>query len=249
MQEVWKHWKTTYNKNGEIRAYEISSFGNVKINGNYFNPHPSRYYYLAGELLHRLVAELFIPNPDNKPCVDHIDTDTHNNRSDNLRWVTYKENANNPLTLKHTSESSKGRQLTEETRQKISASNKGKTLSEETRQKISSVHKGKTLSDETKRKISLMNKGKGIGKIWVNNGIESKLIHPSDIENHQGYKIGRIDVNKGRKYSEETKDKLRQSHIGKAVGKIWINNGIESKMIFPQDIDKYIGYVKGRCTK
>lgn len=47
---------------------------------------------------HRLVAEAFIPNPHNKPFVDHLNRDRQDNRVENLQWVTKSENMRNPLT-------------------------------------------------------------------------------------------------------------------------------------------------------
>ena len=43
-------------------------------------------------LIHRLVAKVFIPNPQNLPEVDHIDNDKFNNTVDNLRWISRSEN-------------------------------------------------------------------------------------------------------------------------------------------------------------
>ena len=50
--------------------------------------------------VHRMVAMAFIPNPNNYPQIDHIDTNGLNNHVENLRWCTPKMNANNPITRK-----------------------------------------------------------------------------------------------------------------------------------------------------
>lgn len=55
--------------------------------GNYLVVGINKKHYTV----HRIVAETFIPNPENKPTVDHIDRDRHNNAVANLRWATHKE--------------------------------------------------------------------------------------------------------------------------------------------------------------
>lgn len=142
MEEEWKFYKETKHTRWGYRVYEVSNLGNVKMNGELFNP-PNRgvYKVICNKYLHRIVAELFIPNPANKPCVDHIDTNPANNSASNLRWVTHKENNDNQLTKQHYSEALSGRVLSAEWKQKISEANKGKSLSEDTRQKMSAVKK------------------------------------------------------------------------------------------------------------
>ena len=48
--------------------------------------------------VHRIVAEAFLLNTNNKSCIDHINTDRTDNRVENLRWCTRKGNMNNPIT-------------------------------------------------------------------------------------------------------------------------------------------------------
>ena len=133
--EQWKIYKITGNgpTRWGHRIYEVSDQGNVKINGNIIEPklHSNGYLVCAHFFIHRAVAELFIPNTENKPFVDHINTNKLDNRAENLRWVTRKENANNPLTIKHNSEGQLGRV----------AWNKGKITPIEVRKKQSESRK------------------------------------------------------------------------------------------------------------
>ena len=58
--------------------------------------------------VHRLVAEAFLLNPENKKCIDHIDGDTINNKLINLRYATNQENSFNQKLSVHNTSGSKG---------------------------------------------------------------------------------------------------------------------------------------------
>ena len=106
MEEIFKFYKHSFNRaHRVVKTYEVSNYGRVKCNGELITPSvfSSGYKQCGSFFIHRAVAELFVPNPDNKKEVDHIDGDRLNNFATNLQWISHKENMRNPHTVKRIS--------------------------------------------------------------------------------------------------------------------------------------------------
>ena len=115
--EIWKNvvgYEGKYMVSNQGRVYSLTrirSNGGRVYKGRILKGEFCRNYYCVALLdgngksklckVHRLMALAFIPNPENKPQIDHIDGNPKNNNVCNLRWATAKENVRNPNTLCH----------------------------------------------------------------------------------------------------------------------------------------------------
>lgn len=150
--------------------------------------------------VHQLVAQAFIQNPDNKPCVGHLDCDRTNNKAENLYWCTYLENMNHPITRQRLKESKTGKKNPNFGKEPW---NKGKKLSKEQIAKMSSYMKER-LKDPTNHPM--------YGRKGEDNPLYGRE-RPEEV---------RKKISKGltgKKLSEERKAKLSESHKGKPTSR------------------------------
>lgn len=179
--------KSTFGQSTNILKPRI-----MEHRGGYERVYLSKNNVVKPKSVHRLVAEVFIDNPENKPCVDHFDTNPRNNKVNNLVWSTIKENANNELSKLHNSQS------------KMGHPSYAKPHTDETKEKIRQSHLGMKMSEESKRKMSEARKGIGqtkesIEKMLLTSHLNGKIHLQEDENGNLIYKNGIIDP---RKYQD-----------------------------------------------
>lgn len=173
MEEIWKDIE------GYEGLYQVSNLGRVKglrrgvvlaerLNSNGY---PCAYLFKNGVgrnlKVHQIVASTFIGEIPEGYEVDHINTIKNDNRVENLRIVTHKDNMNNPKTIKKMSgkigplNPNYGKKVSEETKKKLrrfllSDKNprRGSHLSETHKQRIGDSNRGRRCAEQTKRKLS-----------------------------------------------------------------------------------------------
>lgn len=171
-----EQWKPIEGTDGK---YEVSNLGHVRTNGKRpglltLTKQKSGYRYAMIQLnngkqkncrVHRLVAEHFLPNPDNMKEVNHKDGNKDNNRADNLEWCTRSHN------VKHSFDTGlkQPHRWTAEERKQISERNKGHIITPEQREKIS-----QTLKWRKHPEVSARQKGKPLSRKAIEASIAAR---------------------------------------------------------------------------
>lgn len=190
-------WKDIENYKG---IYQVSTFGRVKSLSRYFvrsNGEPlfckskilkpqiiRGYYYVRLQykgdyktiLLSRLVAQAFIPNPDNLPEVNHKDENKLNNRVDNLEWCTRKYNINY---------GSHNEKVSHTLRVKGCLKGENNPMYGKPGAML-----GKHHTFETKQHL----RESALYRVWINDGTHTKRVKPEELDKYlsKGYVKGRL---------------------------------------------------------
>lgn len=155
---VKEEWKVINDYGGK---YKISNLGRIKNKDDLIiktykatNGYITGCFWYKGKsrkrLIHRLVAEYFIPNPMNLSDVNHKDEDKENNNINNLEWMSHKDNMNYGSV-----------------KQKIGRANRGRKASKETLIKLSeNSHNSIWINNDTNEKF--VNKNKV--QVFIDNG-------------------------------------------------------------------------------
>ena len=166
-------------KGKEIKPYLNTSGYLHFVHGRRRNGKLIRHMYF----IHRLIAELFVDNPDpNKyNIVDHIDGNKLNNDPKNLRWTDIKGNSNNPNTKNNNRKAVEEYWSNQENRKRMSETIKKVYSDPEVRS-----HMHHPRSEEARKRLRMSE------KIWVHNDTERRFIYKEELQSFldKGYVRG-----------------------------------------------------------
>lgn len=189
------HGGYSYSRKGRIRKpFNTRGYNSVALNKDKIE---------TTYQVHRLVAMTFIPNPEDKPCVNHIDGNKTNNSVSNLEWVTYSENSKHAIRtglvdLETTREN--GRKAIDVTGIRVMCEDTGEVF-ESVISACRRIHSECVVANIHSNKRS--HKGKG----WLFTIISE--------EYYQAHKDDMLDEKECNRIHQEIKDRV--GHVGKAI--------------------------------